>query len=225
MRPEVEALCYGANDIPAVYNAVLLGYVGMFVAFAAVAALLQDVTAIVVAYALATLFLRTTTGLLGANQALRERYDAEVSSWTADINSDVVQRLFQKPGPLVWITQEELRAISRPSKDIQALGWPSLLECIQRDELPISNDSFKILKHGHGKTLLRPAGRTRPFAKVKKRFLLESIYVADRNFTCKVTSDDDIQIDRDDIRKTGESLVFEHEQVGEESEKKLLGNA
>jgi hypothetical protein len=225
MRSEVEALCYGANDIPAVYNAVLLGYVGMFIAFAAVAVFLQDVTAIVVAYALATLFLRTTTGLLGANQALRERYDAEVSSWTSDVNSDVVQRLFQKPGPLVWITQEELRAICRPSKDIQALGWPSLLECIQRDELPISNDSFKILKHGHGKTLLRPCGRTRPFAKVKKRFLLESIYVADRNFTCKVTNNDDIQIDRDDIRKTGESLVFEQEQVGEDSEKKLLGNA
>lgn len=225
MRSEVEALCYGANDIPAVYNAVLLGYVGMFIAFAAVAVLLGDVTALVVAYALATLFLRATTGLLGASQALRERYDAEVSSWTGDLNSDVVQRLFQKPGPLVWVTQEELRAICRPSEDVRALGWPSLLDCIRRDELPISNDSFKILRHGHGKTLLVPCGRTRPFASVRKRFLLQSIYVADRNLTCKLDKNEGIVIDRDDIRKDGESLLFEQEKVGEESEKKLLGNA
>merc|ERR1712183_774281 len=135
------------------------------------------------------------------SQALRERFDAEVPSWTADINSNVVQRLFQKPGPLVWVTQEELRAICRPSKDVQSLGWPSLLECIQRDELPISNDSVAILKHGHGKTILMPCGRSRPFATVKKRFLLQSIYVADRNLTCKLTSNEGIEIDRDDIRQ------------------------
>jgi hypothetical protein len=202
MRSEVELMCYGgACDIPPVYNATILGYAGMFIAFAVVAVETEDVVALVMAFALSKLFIAMCTVMLGANQALKERYDAEIQTWLED--SDVVQRLFQNPGPLVWVTQKELRDICELQKDVARRGWPGLLECVLRDQLPISNDTWLILKHGRGSGPLKPCMRSRPYGKIRKRLLATTIYIVDRNISCKLSKGDDVLIEREDKRNDG----------------------